>query len=127
MPEEGVYEFEKSTVFMRDDGLLQVNMHSDVLLEVEDAKQIVEAEGKLGGGKKLPVLHVVGKFLSLGTGVREYSAIEGTSFTSAEAYVINSLPHRILGNFYMKVNKPTVPTRMFNTEEEAVEWLRTFL
>ncbi len=127
MPDEEIYKLDKSTVFMRDDGLLQVDMHTDVLLEVEDAKQIVEAEGKLGGRKKLPALHIVGKHLAIGTGVREYSANEGTAFTSAEAYVINSLAHKILGNFYTKVNKPAVPTRMFSNEEEAVKWLLTFL
>ncbi|MGE0560760.1 MAG: hypothetical protein AB7O47_03005 [Flavobacteriales bacterium] len=59
---------------------------------------------------------------------REFSAsVDGLKYSSAEAYVFNSLPHRIIGNFYLKFNKPSVPTKFFNTKEEAEVWLKTFL
>ena len=118
---EGRYE-----IFMRDDGLLQVNIFKDTKVEVADAKEMVRQEGELSGGVKLPTLHIMGKYVVIGEGVREYSAKSGTKFTSAEAYVLTSLAHRILGNFYLKVNKPAVPTRLFNNEGSAVQWLNKF-
>jgi hypothetical protein len=33
----------------------------------------------------------------------------------------------VLGNFYLGLNKPLVPTRLFTSEEEAQAWLRSFL
>jgi len=41
----------------------------------------------------------------------------------AEAFVVNSLPTRLIANFYMKFNKPPNPTKIFNTVEKAEEWL----
>jgi hypothetical protein len=44
---------------------------------------------------------------------------------SADALVINNLPHRLLADFYLKFNRPDIPTRFFSSEEEAREWLKT--
>lgn len=43
--------------------------------------------------------------------------------TLALAAVFDNLGHRILYNFYLKVNKPGVPMKGFNKIENAVEWL----
>jgi hypothetical protein len=43
----------------------------------------------------------------------------------ADALVINNLPHRLLADFYLKFNRPDIPTRFFSSEEEAREWLKT--
>jgi hypothetical protein len=45
----------------------------------------------------------------------------------ADAFVIDSLAQRILGNFYLKFNKPQFPTRFFNSKEEALIWLEAFV
>jgi hypothetical protein len=41
----------------------------------------------------------------------------------AEAIVINSLAGRMLGNFFIRINKPHWPTKLFSTCEEAEVWL----
>lgn len=41
----------------------------------------------------------------------------------ADALVVNSLPLRLLANFYIRVNKPAIPTRMFNDVDKAKEWI----
>lgn len=51
---------------------------------------------------------------------------ESTQFSIVEAYVISSLAHKILGNFYMRMNKPSVPTRFFTEIKIAEEWLNTY-
>jgi hypothetical protein len=52
---------------------------------------------------------------------------ENKDSRSADAFVIYSLPQKLVGNFYLKVNKPPVPTRFFKTPEEAIRWLRKFV
>lgn len=42
----------------------------------------------------------------------------------AMAMLINSQIGRILGNFYMHVNPPPFPMRLFMREAEAVAWLK---
>jgi hypothetical protein len=43
--------------------------------------------------------------------------------TLALAAVFDNLGHRILYNFYLKVNKPGIPMKGFNKVENAIEWL----
>ncbi len=40
-----------------------------------------------------------------------------------EAFVITSTPLRFFANFFMRVKKPTIKSKVFMNEEEAVKWL----
>ena len=41
----------------------------------------------------------------------------------ASAIIINSLSQKLLGNFYLKINKPNEPTKMFSDKKKAIEWI----
>ncbi len=122
-----LHKLDICTLSLRDDGIFEVIFFDDGEITLEQSKKLVELEGELSEGRKLPALHIMGKYTEIGEGVKEYSAKEGTAFTSAEAYVISSLAHRIIGNFYLRIVRPSVPTRLFNTKENALTWLRTYL
>ncbi len=58
---------------------------------------------------------------------RDYFANERTaSIQRATALLIGSLVSRVIGNFFMGLNKPISPTRLFTDPEEAIQWLQTF-
>lgn len=40
-----------------------------------------------------------------------------------EAFVIQSFAHRLIANFYIRYRKPEIPTKIFQSEEEANNWL----
>lgn len=42
---------------------------------------------------------------------------------AAVAVVTNSLSARLIVNFYININRPNVPTRLFNDKAEAMIWL----
>jgi hypothetical protein len=46
------------------------------------------------------------------------------SNVSAFAIIIQSPLSRVIGNFFMGLNKPRVPARLFKSEKEAVKWLK---
>jgi hypothetical protein len=46
------------------------------------------------------------------------------SLTKADAMVLTSLPQRILGDFYLKINKPPISTKFFGNKEDAIVWLK---
>ncbi len=46
---------------------------------------------------------------------------------SAVALIVDTPLSRILGTFFLSVNKPPYPVRMFDDEESAVAWLRAFV
>lgn len=42
----------------------------------------------------------------------------------ADAFLVRSLAVRIVANFFIKVTKPKVTTKLFTDESEAVKWLQ---
>jgi hypothetical protein len=77
---------------------------------------------------KAPVLFIANEFSLPSKESREYLAKkESLPYSLADAYVINSFPQKIAANFYLKVNKPARPTKMFNNKEDALIWLKTYM
>lgn len=92
------------------------------MLEIHNVKE------RVSGGKKIPNLVLMGKHSTADKEGRAFSVSEkGSRFRNADAFVITSLAQKIVANFYLKIEKPSVPTRFFTKEEEAVEWLSQFV
>ena len=47
-------------------------------------------------------------------------------YTVAQALVIDSGPSRVMGNFFLGLNKPRFPTKLFTSEAKAEAWLREY-
>lgn len=114
-----------SKLVLRSDGILVMYCDEETVYDVAHIKEIIEATGKMTGGKKCAQLTMAGKYSSVSREARDFVATdEAVKYTSCEAYVIQSLAQRILGNFYLKFYTPKVPTRIFTNLEKAEEWLR---
>ena len=58
---------------------------------------------------------------------RDYFANERpASIQRATALLIGSPVSRVIGNFFMGLNKPISPTRLFTDPQKAIQWLHTF-
>ena len=120
-------ELKKSVITLMDNGILHIHLKANAEVELSDAILIVEAMGKLGKGKKFPVLIDAGEFTSVDREVRVFSASEESNiYTIADAIAYYSLAQKLIANFYIKHNNPVVPTKAFQTKEEAISWLQTF-
>lgn len=78
--------------------------------------------------KKFPLLVDARLVKSISKEARKHFAINGrdTKVTSF-AIMVKSPLSRVIGNFFMGLNKPSVPAKLFDNEAMAVEWLKTFL
>ena len=56
-----------------------------------------------------------------------YSSDETANTLSAAALIVGNPVSRIMGNFYMGINKTIMPVRMFTSTREAKKWLKDFL
>jgi len=50
---------------------------------------------------------------------------EYTNNNTSLAIIINGLPQKLIGNFYLNVMKPKRKTKIFSSKEDAVTWLNT--
>ena len=58
---------------------------------------------------------------------RDYFANKRTaSIQRATALLIGSPVSRLIGNFFMGLNRPISPTRLFTNPHKAIQWLHTF-
>jgi hypothetical protein len=120
-------ELKKATVELGTDGIIHIAIYQGADIQLNDAVGIVEAMGKVGARKKYPVLIEAGEFSSVDKEVRIFSASEeGNVFTLADAIVYASFAQKLIADFYVKHNKPIVPTKVFSDRATALKWLKDF-
>jgi len=47
----------------------------------------------------------------------------GSKYKIADAFIIHTLSQKIIANFYLKIQKPVVPTKFFSNSMDAEKWL----
>lgn len=121
-------EFEAFSLAIREDGIAVIHVPGNMEIEVSHVKLIVDNLEELGGRKKYPLLILVGEYTLPTPETRAYiAALESDPYATAEAYVIRSFSQKLIGSIFLSFNKPVRPTRLFNDETKALEWLKTFL
>jgi hypothetical protein len=88
-----------------------------------DAEANMEAGWELGGYRLLPVIVDVRRVKSMDRGARVHYA-SSTQRTVGIAVLIGSPLSRVIGNFFIGLNKPLIPCQLFTAEPEALAWLR---
>ena len=115
-------------VSLRNDGIIQVQPDQGARIILKHVREEIEAIGLLGGGKKFPILVFSGADNTIETEVMNFVAREGSNpYALAEAYILSSISHKLLANFYLNINRPARPTRAFINEPDALKWLYPFL
>ncbi len=104
--------------------IIKVDLFDDIDFEKKDAEALLSAIKQLTAGKKFYLFTQTNESFTATSEVREYVA-ENIAFTGiiANAICIKSLPIRFIINAYVKINKPNIPTKTFNSEIAAREWI----
>ncbi len=116
------------TIILDSSGIAKCYVHKDYFLELEDARENVEVVKKLGNGKLIPVLVDIREAKGGSKECRAYFASEeAAKIQSACALLVASPLSRLIGNFFIGLNKTKFPTKLFSDEDEAMDWLKKFL
>ncbi len=104
--------------------IVLVTPKDDCILEVEDIKEIKKTNLNLTKGKKYGVISYTGNNSMISVESRAYLATREVEQNKiASAFIIIQLPQRLLLNFFIKVNKPSIPTKSFSNLKDAQEWM----
>ena len=108
----------------RPDGIIvQITLPS-VSQTLTDARENAAACAELAAGQKRPLFVDMRAIYSQGPGVREYySSPEALQWTLAIAILVDSGAGRVIGNLFLAVSAPKVPTRIFTAQALGFEWL----
>lgn len=108
-------------------GILHTVMQAGMHVTLQDAEAHLATGLELTGGKKHPILVDFRKIKSMDRSARAYYAGSNTTrLETAVALIIGSPIGQMIGNFFIGLNRSDVPTRLFTSEDAAIEWLKGF-
>lgn len=120
-----VHSFKGYHLFLRNDGIIQLEFEPGFNGEIDDGRNIVNVIKKIKNSGKCLVMVTYAEDNTFTKETREYIASHEVSESiKADAMVIKGLALRIILNGYLKINKPKRPTRLFNSKQEALSWLK---
>lgn len=106
--------------------ILFVKMKEGVNLgEVEMEALLKQAIELTAPNKYFAVVDMTASYDSTPEARSFYAESDYSKYRYADAFIVNSLPMRLLVNFFISFNKPKIPSRMFNNEESALTWVNS--
>lgn len=108
------------------EGIMIANWNFD-FVDLTVAKKSVAVRMAVMDDKKYPFLIRVRSLKGSTKEARDYLAsAEGCQGFAAAAFCVDSAVKNVIVSLYLYLNKPVVPTKMFNDERKALEWLQAF-
>jgi hypothetical protein len=113
---------------MGDDGICRTKTKPDAVVNLKEAVENSMAVDSFYEGKKFPILIDARQVKSMAKEARAHFSTNGRKTNiNAMAIMVKSPLSRVIGNFFMGLNKPPVPAKLFDDESEAVIWCKQFV
>lgn len=125
IPESGVIELEAYYTWMDEEGFARTVGKAGAHIELKQAMENTEAVFNLPGDHNFPIIIDARFVKSISKEARDHFSLKNrASRTMAFAIIVDSPLSRIIANFFIGLNKPAVPVRLFTDEETALKWCR---
>lgn len=121
----GVINTRTERLWLHPERYVIAEVRPGLIADLDDAIVNVAAVGTLAAGVPLPLLLDMRAHATSATReCREYYAgAEAQRVNLAVAMLVRSHVSRVVGNFFLGLNKTRFPFRMFSDLDEAVAWL----
>ncbi|MEO9533600.1 MAG: hypothetical protein ABJF27_09930 [Crocinitomicaceae bacterium] len=120
-------EIEGFVTWMGDDRIVRTVVKPGIDIGISEARKNSEIVNSLIVEGKSPLIVDNRKIKSITKEARDHFSIKDRETNvSAIAIIIGSSLSRMIANFYLGINKPKIPVKLFNSEEKAVKWCKTF-
>ena len=109
-----------------EDDVLFVRMKEGVSLGQTEMEQLLNKAVELTAPNKyFAIIDTTAPYDSTPEARNFYAESDFSKYRYADAFIVNSLPMRLLVNFFITFNKPKIPSKMFNSEESALAWINS--
>jgi hypothetical protein len=106
-------------------GFVHTRVRPGAEIQLEDAKGNTHKVIEISGGSNYPILVDLRQIKSISKEARDHFSMRGRKpNVTAIAMLVSSPLSRIIGNFFLGLNRPGVPTRMFTSEAEGITWMK---
>lgn len=117
-------EFESGTLVMSPDGVVIVRIREGTRAVPRDIDDMLAAAEAVCEGKKHPWIVDIRGSRSISREARVMLAGERAArITISTALIVASPVSRVIGSFFIGLNRTPFPTRVFTSEKQALTWL----
>lgn len=121
-------EIKKYFTWMGEDGICRTKVKEGSEIVLEDAVDNTAVVTSFYKDKKFPIMIDARGIKSMSREARNHFSARGRdSKTNSFGIIVKSPISRVVGNFFLGISKPSVPTKLFETEDEAKAWLKNFI
>jgi hypothetical protein len=122
-------ETRTARIALNDQGLLIVRVNDGAHQTLDDAKENLAVAVSETGGSRRPLLIDIRTAKPLDADARHhYSGLTLVERFSALALLVEGSPFgRMMGNVYLRIARPGIPTQLFAEEAQARKWLTDYL
>jgi len=118
-------EFQHTIVRYRKDGIIHVTYKSGCTITVDDCYAMARFICQIAVRKKYLFITEPEHGSNIDEQARVLLASEkGNRYTLKNAILCSSIIHEMIGNFFIRMDSPTVPTKLFKDRSKAIEWLK---
>ena len=119
------YENEYAQFWIKDD-ILFFEYRPNVVIDLTIAHRIVADRIQMQNEKSYPVLCDIRGVVDSDKAARDYLAQSGSVLAKAVSIVTNQSVSLIMTSFYLKICKPSVPTKIFTDDSSALAFLEAY-
>lgn len=114
------------TVEKIEPDILRYDVPKDVHINLNTIKELWEFGNSLFPDKKRKVLAIFNSNFTPSHEAADFMVgVKRSEKVIAEAFCINSSILRLMTNFYLKIKKPIIPSKVFEEEKKAIAWLQS--
>jgi hypothetical protein len=110
---------------LREDGILQTECFPNTVMTLDDARESTRISGEMVNHQPLPLLCDLTNVVKMSQECRKhFSGPEHAKTYSKCALIVTNPISRMIGNFFLGLNRPLKPTRLFTLREDGLKWLK---
>jgi len=107
------------------DNILYTDCFPNTIMTLEDGKESTRISAEMVDYKPRPLLCDLTNVVKMTQDCRNHFAGEEHAKTFSKcALIVTSPISKLIGNFFLGLNKPLKPTRLFTSKEEGLKWLK---
>lgn len=115
-------------IWMDEHGICHESYTKGARLTIEDTLKEKQIISEISGHKKVPILMDLNNVIHVPRECRKYYASkEGAKIIKVAALLVGTQMSRVLGNFFIGLNKPAMQVKLFTSEKEALKWLKEYI
>ncbi len=127
MIKKNVVKTSSAEIWIDDQGICHLIYTPGARLTFEDTLNECRIISEMSGPGKVPILVDLNNVKYVSRESRTYYAgKEAEKIFKVAALLVGTQMSRVIGNFFMGLNKPLMPIKLFTSEKQALKWLKDF-